>query len=65
MVARAFSTRRDRATAARRVLGQSERPVLGLVLTGAREPSGDYRYYGGYIENGRGRKRRPAPVELD
>jgi capsular exopolysaccharide synthesis family protein len=65
MVARAFSTRRDRATAARRVLGQSERPVLGLVLTGAREPSGDYRYYGGYLENGRGRKRRPAPVELD
>ena len=65
MVARAFSTRRDRAAAARRVLEQSERPVLGLVLTGAREPSGDYRYYGGYIDNGRGRKRRPAPVELD
>jgi hypothetical protein len=47
------------------VLEQSERPVLGLVLTGARDASGDYRYYGGYLEgpNGRGRKRRPARVE--
>jgi polysaccharide biosynthesis transport protein len=63
MVARAFSTRRDRATAARRVLEQSERPVLGLVLTGSRDAAGDYRYYGGYVDNGRGRKRRQARVE--
>jgi capsular exopolysaccharide synthesis family protein len=63
MVARAFSTRRDRATAARRVLEQSERPVLGVVLTGSRDAAGDYRYYGGYVDNGRGRKRRQARVE--
>ncbi len=68
MVARAFSTRRDRAAAARRVLEQSERPVLGLVLTGVREPSADHRYYGGYAENGGEGKRRRATVrstELD
>jgi polysaccharide biosynthesis transport protein len=63
MVARAFSTRRDRASAARRVLEQSERPVLGLVLTGGREASGDYRYYSGYGDNGRGRRGRPASLE--
>jgi succinoglycan biosynthesis transport protein ExoP len=60
VVARAFATRRDRAASARRLLEQSERSVLGLVLTGTREPSGDYRYYGGYVGNGRGRKRRAA-----
>jgi polysaccharide biosynthesis transport protein len=68
MVARAFATRRDRASAARRVLEQSDRPVLGLVLTGGREASGDYRYYGDYDGNGRGRRGRQArlqPAERD
>jgi hypothetical protein len=37
--------------------------VLGLVLTGSRDAAGDHRYYGGYVDNGRGRKRRQARVE--
>lgn len=58
MVARLFSTRRDHAAAARRLLEQSERPVLGLVLTGGREPTGDYSYYGPAPSDGSRRKRR-------
>ena len=52
MVARFFSTRRDRAAEARRVLEQSDRPVLGLVLTGAREAGGDDSYYGSIVTDG-------------
>jgi capsular exopolysaccharide synthesis family protein len=62
MVARVLATRRDRAAAARRVLEHSERPVLGLVLTGGQEPGASYRYYGSFAENGREAKARPAPV---
>jgi polysaccharide biosynthesis transport protein len=46
IVARANSTRRDRAAAAGRVLEASERRVLGVVVTGTRERLGDYYYYG-------------------
>ena len=46
VVARANTTRRDRARAASRVLEQSERRVLGVVVTGTRERLGDYYYYG-------------------
>jgi polysaccharide biosynthesis transport protein len=44
-VGRANVTRRDRARAAARVLEQSERRVLGVVVTGTRERLGDYYYY--------------------
>jgi capsular exopolysaccharide synthesis family protein len=46
IVGRAKTTRRDRARAAARVLAQSERRMLGVVLTGTRERLGDYYYYG-------------------
>lgn len=46
LVGRANTTRRDRARAAARVLEQSERRVLGVVVTGTRERLGDYYYYG-------------------
>jgi succinoglycan biosynthesis transport protein ExoP len=46
IVGRANTTRRDRARAASRLLEQSERRVLGLVVTGTRERLGDYYYYG-------------------
>jgi hypothetical protein len=67
-VARVLATRRDRAAAARRILDQRERPVLGLVLTGGQEPGASYRYYGSFADNGREASARPAPVhepELD
>jgi len=46
IVARANTTRRDRARAAARLIEQSERRVLGVVVTGTRERLGDYYYYG-------------------
>ncbi len=52
MVARVGSTRRDRAAASRRLLEQSDRPVLGLVLTGAKEAGGDDSYYGSVATDG-------------
>jgi polysaccharide biosynthesis transport protein len=59
MVARFFSTRRDRAAEARRLLERSDRPVLGLVLTGARETGGDDSYYGSIVTDGQpGQKER-------
>jgi Mrp family chromosome partitioning ATPase len=45
IVGRANTTRRDRARAAARVLQQSERRMLGVVVTGTRERLGDYYYY--------------------
>ena len=46
VVGRANTTRRDRARATARVLEQSDKRVLGLVVTGTRERLGDYYYYG-------------------
>jgi capsular exopolysaccharide synthesis family protein len=46
LVTRAFATRRDRAAEARRVLAQSDRKVLGVVVTGTHDAAGDYQYYG-------------------
>jgi succinoglycan biosynthesis transport protein ExoP len=68
IVARANTTRRDRARATARVLEQSERRVLGLVVTGTRERLGDYYYYGSDLpdlaepgDNGLGTRFPTAP----
>lgn len=58
IVARANTTRRDRARAASRVLTQSDKRVLGVVVTGTRERLGDYYYYYGGESRG-------APTDFD
>jgi succinoglycan biosynthesis transport protein ExoP len=62
VVGRANTTRRDRARAAARLLEQSERRILGVVVTGTRERLGDYYYYASDAPpqdgNGRGSGRR-------
>lgn len=45
VIGRINSTRRDRAHAARRLIEQSEKRVLGVVVTGTRERLSDYGYY--------------------
>jgi tyrosine-protein kinase len=46
IVARAYRTTRDEARQARAIVDQHRLNPLGLVVTGAREAEGTYRYYG-------------------
>lgn len=52
IVGRANTTRRDRARATARVLEQSDKRGLGLVVTGTRERLGDHYYYGSDLPEG-------------